>query len=294
MKYTLILSIGVATAILSVIGCSNRSLPVTVNEQDHSTTAAIGDMLLRDIAVVGNVGWGLSNEKAVGDNYWMYAYDNRPQAWVKTSNYGIKIAVGAGTTKCYHINAESQIWWATMYSNGRMPDPPTSEKLIDIGVGKVGSFDVVWVTDGSQIFKYRPGPDGIPAWTKITKFDAGYHHGIAVDPYNGNSAAVNVQVILNGNGIFTQQNENSSWNPVNTKLPVWSLAICGDKIVYTAGNVSEGTYGIYVYFVADRRFGRTYYNPSDDGLCADKSYFYYFASHEGYPAQGSYNHIIPH
>lgn len=229
-----IASVVAAGAMIWLVGCSGESA-VSVNTDIPSTSAALEDMPLQDVTSYGTP-WGLSNERTSDNNYNIYIYNSQSSTWQSTPHRGIRISVSQGA-KCYHLNAQNQIWWASSTANGQIPNPPTTSRMRDIGAGRITTtFDNVWVCceDGTT-WKYRMA-NGSPSWVQIPNNGVSFWR-IAVDPTNGNLAA--------GIRGFTQvysTNNESGWTQ-KFSISTWAndVALCRDQFVINSSPSSGGS-----------------------------------------------------
>ncbi len=273
LKKSVVSIVTFASVFLSVVGCSNNISPLSVSKTPEKTTASIKDKELYDICVVGNLIWGLSRERVgTTNNYWIYYYDNRGQIWVKSNHYGKKIAVSTNN-RCYHINAENQIWWGTTTSNGQIPLPPNQVQVLDIGVGNsaAGQSLMVICKDASgaaSAWKFWLEGNTHNIWAKLVAVPEN-PIAVSVDPYNGYNAAY---ICGSDNRVYVCGERSLYYLQVNSPTSCTNVSICGTNVIC---NTKGGKY-IYKATV-----GGTYSMVSSLGstwgLTADKYYYYMFS-----------------
>ena len=237
------------TAMAFVVGCSNTNSPVSLSGNDVQKSAAVGDKQFQDIAILGtNYAYGLSMEIAEGtSNYWIYKFNNgtwEQGVWEKTTHYGKAISVSNfwsdswGPRRCWHINAQNQIWWGTWDNathtgtNGTIPNPPNQVTLLDIGAGRNidATGDNVWVKCANSsgtvsIWEYKSASG---TWTNQT----GTLTSILTVSANPASGTVGIAV-ANSNKLYLNDDQNGVgvWNRETGAPTVSTAAMDEGKIV---------------------------------------------------------------
>lgn len=236
------------SAFALVIGCSSTESPVSISEDNASTSADLvgNSPYTDDIATAGtSILWVLSQNTVSGrSDRYLYKYSSG--TWTNTGHWG-KAHTVSPSGRDYHINTDQGIWWGD--GNGNFGNLANSTDLVsvsDITVCRLYSgCDQVWVlgktsngttrvrrcnintNDNSYSWDmsnpvYMPSVSGYKVW-KIVR-----------DPCNSSYAAVVLKGYNGHKYLYATSNSGYSWSQQNTTIGgIEDVAIRDLKVVFT-------------------------------------------------------------
>jgi hypothetical protein len=137
--------------------CSNNMQPMSVNLKASTSIASTGNssLAIRDMGWGGGQLWAVTQTARGSDFYLAKCNNANPNnaassfQWdVMTNHWGLRCAV-ANSGRCYHVNANGELWWTT--GNGGASVililPTGNLKALDIGAGTTpqNGQDRLWV-----------------------------------------------------------------------------------------------------------------------------------------------------
>lgn len=254
VKYFLGLAIASVTVAL-MTGCSDNGVqPISGTDGNHKTIAALQDLAVRDFSIAGNQCYALTNVIAPGPpggNYYLAQYNNSSNSWNQLPHYGKDLAVSA-SKKCYHVNANGEIWWAEEYVDygdrsvlcPMINGTRVKARWIAAGVSPNGGKDYLWIVgENNEIYscEYTFFVNN-PVWTVQPRVEDEIR-SIAADPESGRRVA-----LTSGISVYRMTLGNSSWSQKDFGLGMFThdVALGANKCVVTVYDIEEQEYMVYV------------------------------------------------